>query len=343
MLFELGLLLLIWVCILFRDKRVPFIMLIVVMFVLMAFSYENADYIAYSRRYAQFGPISDVFSTDIGFGFVMYICKALGLSYTGFLCVIAAIGLAIVFYALNSYSDIPNVVLVAYFMLFYYIHTVQLRAFISEWIIVCAVLYYLQKESKLWKYVCLIIIALLFHYTAIFYFALIIPRYVKTRSRVVLYTVLIAAVAPLLYDFLIRVGPLSARLRMEVYFESPSGHFHLSSLVFIALFIVMTLYMYKVSKGDATMRMVANYDFISWISLGLIVLFSNNFFRINRPMIIITMIYLFSYFDKNLNIPYKKKVLLEVSCVTAVCVLLELLTRTWFNAIQVNSLFSVLG
>ena len=351
MIVEILLLVLIWICTISKKNKIAYVSLLLVMFLLMTFTTFDADYFAYMGRYNKLNSFQDVFSTDMGFGILMFICKKIGFTYTAFRGVICVICLSIISLLFFKNSTIPNIQLVFFFILFYYTYTVQLRAFVSEVIIVYAVYDLLKKEGKVWKYIVLIALAILFHYTAIFYYILLLPRIIKRKKTIYYILIFSVLLMPLIYRILMRFGTTSAVIRMDIYFEAGKKHVGVASILFVVFFVGLTFFIRMMEKYTHRMNQtedsllfhqIADACTLTWISLGLIIVYSNNFFRINRPMMVISAICLLDYFFVRFK-GIKNKNLLCFVLVTIVFIGFELLTKTWYQSIGFNKVFQNLG
>ncbi len=348
MIIEVIIISLMLLCALTKKDKVVFWSFASIMIILMMYTTFNADYYAYLGRYMNFILPSQIFTTDPAFGTLMYFCKQIGLSYAGFLGVVSFLGLCIVFYVYNKYSTISCIHLIIYFILFYSTHTIQLRSFLAEWITVVAVLFFLNNNEKNVKYVLLILLASAFHFSALFYLFMLMPQYVKKTTTLCVITGVLAFVFPYLSDIVYQISYLNAQMKMDAYLSEANERFGLSSVVFIFLFIFLTLFTAYLSKrnfkkGNEVLGekflLITKYNIITWISLGLIVMYSNNFFRINRPMIIVSLLYILNYYFVYKVRSIQFTTLAFSFIIVVIFIVTELMTHKWYDNIQLNLLF----
>lgn len=350
MIVEIFIAILIGTCVIGKNNRTMFFVFSSVMFLLMTFATYNADFFAYLGRYARMTSFEQVFGTDIGFGALMFFVKRMGLSFRAFLGVICVIGLLLVRKCYFKYSKVPCIQLVVYFILFYYAHTVQIRAFISEWIVVYAILEFLQEKSNLKKYIVLIFIATTFHYSSLFFLVLIIPRYIDRKWLVYGLTIAFVILFPLIFQLFLRFSPASAQIRMEIYFEGNERR-GIATFVFIGLFFALsffTLLLALITKARNELSWadrfynIYYFNVVDWIPLGFIIMFSNNFFRLNRPMILVSVLYIIEYY---LTERYKGaiEILIISFCLPVLYGVSEVVRNVWYDSIAGNLFFNFIG
>ena len=353
MIVEVIIIILICMCVLWKKNRAVYGLTLGLMFILMAYSTFNADYNAYMRRYEGLENFSEIFRTDAGFGILMYLSKFyFGLSYQGLIGLVCIISLSIISICFWKWSEFPCLMLILYFMLFYKTHAIQLRAFISEVLTIYAVFTILEDNKKIVKYLLIIFLASAFHYTAIFYIALMVPLFVKKKRTTYIFTVLVMILMPFLYTLLLRFSPASAQIRMDIYFGSAHLGTSIRGTIFVLLFITMTFITGAVAKKAKIdnelstakiFELVTNFNIVTWISLGLILRYSNNFFRINRPMIIVSIVCLLEYIVEKYEKRIRGFIIVEIFSVVSFYVLREILTNAWYKQILLNSLFQRIG
>lgn len=353
MIVEIVIIILIFMSVLWKRNRAVFGLILGMMFILMAYSTFNADYNAYMHRYEDLEKFSEIFRTDAGFGALMYLSKfILKLSYQDFIGIVCIISLSIISIAFWKWSEYPCLMQIIYFMLFYRTHATQLRAFISEVLIIYAVLTIIEDNKKIVQFLLLILLASTFHYTAIFYFAILVPLFVKKKRTTYTFTVLVMLMMPFLYTLLLRFSPASAQLRMDIYFGNAHLGTSVRGTIFVLLFLIMTFITGAVAK-KATLEnesstakvfdLVTNFNIVTWISLGLILRYSNNFFRINRPMIIVSILCLLEYIIDKYEKRIRGFIIVEIFSVVSFYLLREILSGFWYKQIGLNALFQAMG
>ncbi len=353
MIIEVIIIFLMWLCMLTRNNKVLFALFSGIMILLMVYTTDRADYIAYIGRYAMSSDVSRIFDTDFGFGFLMYVCKSSGLTFDLFLGVLGCLALSLVFYTYNKYSAICCVHLVFYFILMFGQHMIQIRSFLAEWIVVVALLSFLGKGGKTVQYVLTVLFAGSFHYTSFFYLCMLIPKFVKKTYIIAFITAGIVLVFRVLYGILNNFFSASSFMRLEPYLRGTNERFGISAIIFIVLLIILTLFSAYLSyhcfrKGlnedSEKFDLLTRFNIMGWVSIGLVIIYNNNFYRLSRPMILVTTLYIINHYLEKRHINYHRNtVLLSVAFIMLYIVSELALPHTWYEAIQNNSLFQYLG
>jgi len=224
------------------SNRYWTIFLAAAMFILFIGNYENADYAVYKDYYDYVLDV-DTWGLEILFEQMMKLIKFLGLSYQGFLIVVAVCIFPLLWKSISEYTNNIELVLLFYLIYPLLMNTIQLRNFIASIIILFAIRYLLEK--KLIKYVTLIIIAGLFHKFAFVGLLYIFIHKVKLKHlvQIVLVTVPISFIAYFfnVFPFLLRGFLPEEKINTYFYPEEimGMGYFAFTGLLhIIPLFII---------------------------------------------------------------------------------------------------------
>lgn len=100
----------------------------------------------------------------------------------------------------------------------------------------------------------------------------------------------------------------------------------------------------RIGENDILTNRITNvymFSVVSWVSIVMIIIYSNYFYRINRPMIVVSAMFVVEQFlyDKE---DHKNWVLILMGAFAFVFVIRELLLNTWYYAMENNSLLSML-
>ena len=333
-----------------RDK-VVYILQIILMGIFMVFATQNADMNAYERRYEGIETFSGGYNMDMGFGVLMYVCKTLGFSYRMFLFVVFMIAAVLMTYAFFKYTENPCLHLAVYFFMFYLTHTIQLRAFIAEWIVTVATIYLLRDDAKIHFFVVMVLIASTIHFAVIFSLCLLIPRLSKDAKKTYASILIIAIISPFVYGTFSRIIPTSARNRLDVYTRDSQISLTRGAIIFLILLVGLTIIMHYVAnraelsdrRESKVLRRIYQFDITNIIPFFLIVFYSNNFFRLTRPMIIVSMVFLIEYLVNKLREDYGFAGYgWIVFGLTTAFIMREFASHAWYEQILTNTVFKLL-
>lgn len=187
LLYIIGAVLLI-ISILKNKSKFVCCMLLVFMFLLMAYSYGNADYSTYEMYFKIYGKDMSFSVLILNNGLFKILCAIftkLGLTYRELLILMTLVGLINLYTVADKFLINKNLVFILYFIYPFLMDITQIRNFIAMTFLIkgCA---YLIKEEKIAKgciMFCIYnIIASLFHITFIFYFALLLIKFINKNN-----------------------------------------------------------------------------------------------------------------------------------------------------------------
>lgn len=153
----------------FRYSKSIFLFLFLFLFLIVGLRENTVDH--------DYGNYLDAIKDNTGsigepsFLFFSFLIKKYHLPYTFLFLIYAFIGIGLKFYAIHKYSLLPTVSLLIYFSNFLLLHDInQIRAGVSSGILLLSLPLLVRKEYK--KYFVLCIIAFLFHFSSLIFFAL---------------------------------------------------------------------------------------------------------------------------------------------------------------------------
>lgn len=135
----------------------------------LRYHYGN-DYISYEIHYTEIKSITTVINSiyEIGYCAVLYILKKIGVSFRGYIFLIAVVAVGVKVMAINKLSKDKYTSLLGYFLLFYIFNdTEQIRHGLALGLCLLAMNYIIKEEKNYKKFYALAIIALSFHYSAV--------------------------------------------------------------------------------------------------------------------------------------------------------------------------------
>lgn len=152
------------------------VLLIIYMWVLISLNTTSADYLNYQEMFEHcFDPAYALH--EPGYMLLCKICKFLGMSFRGFRMVVATVVIFFTFKGLSYYSKNINYVLALY-LIFPFVGAVSgLRSGVCMSIVLYAMRYlFSTRKHACMKYIIWIMIAVTFHYSALFYLLYLFAR-----------------------------------------------------------------------------------------------------------------------------------------------------------------------
>lgn len=221
--------------------------LLLIMWIIMAFNTQNADYYAYSVLYngiAQFGMDFSSDSIEPGFRAVMYVCTFISSQYQIFLLIISTVLLSALLYVIRLFTTNVFLVLFLFFIFGFTSQAIQVRMF-SALIFILLAFYHLTKlrgSKAIFKYIFFILVAGLFHNLAYFYLPFFI---VKINKKITGYVTILSL---LLFSIgQSYISSIFINTKYDAYFDRNSTS--ISHVVMFALFFSANLFLvHKLSK-----------------------------------------------------------------------------------------------
>ena len=182
-----------------KSKKVA-ILICIYMWIFYSFNTYSGDYISYAYVYNLIGKgmLWDHF--EPAFSLMMIICNIIGLSFTDFKIILGTFYVILLYVTVKKYTDRVSFVL-GIFLIFPFMYFVSvLRAGISGLIVVYSIGFLLENTRKnTLKYLLGILIAMLFHYSSIFFLIFLFARK-KVNLSWIMKMLCIMAVAGLMYS-----------------------------------------------------------------------------------------------------------------------------------------------
>ena len=333
-------------CILDYKGKVSYKLLVVLMFFLMAFVTTNADMAAYKMMYNYINGIGDLTITDTGFAFIMFVVKSMKFNFDGFLIIISIIGLTLLTFAIYKYSKCPAIVLALYFVFAFAAETVQIRAFVAEIILYFFLMEIIEnKKFDYKKFIIFLVLATLIHSTSIFFALILSAVFIKDKKKLIIIAMIASAFVPVVNTILIHLPISILQNKLDHYVVNEREHISIGAVIYIALYLIITLYIIYCDKRidneewKRKLNTLFRIHIIGMISCVMIIVFSSNFYRITRTIIVVDFIVIGNYFLEN-KVLNKKNIELLSLGVMLFFLSYEYLTKSWFTIISNNSLLS---
>lgn len=250
-----------------KSKTVTLFQLLVI-WILLGWSYGNADYPNYLTRYTYYDSSALGERTEFLFFQLFKLGNQLGLSYDQFLIVVALIFVIAFGSIIRKVSQNPNLVLSLYLVFPASVDATQIRFALASILILLGFSILFNDDIRLGEiyYAVLVVIAALFHIgTILFMFMLPIRRLNKKRTY--LYTILVSvAIAVLGMGGAQRILSLFPNMLTKLSLISTSNITRIiywvvvEMIVWIVLLIVLHLFERYVIRNN--LGAVKNYNYI---------------------------------------------------------------------------------
>ena len=219
------------------------ILLFLIMWVLMGFNTENADFSNYLNGYDEIyllGPLFESGLKDPGYKLIILAFKYLGFDFYQFKIIISFICLFLLYKTIRKFSIYPALVTTCYFLFLFALDVTQFRNFISIIIVIFALRFIIEDEIKgTIIFIILVLFASSVHSSSIFYLLIILKRF-KIGLKLMLILVLIVSILKvnLFNNFAILIERDDIN---EIYKEG------VSNLAFISIILVHLINVYYIS------------------------------------------------------------------------------------------------
>ena len=350
-------------CVIDFKGRLSGIIMLVLMYLLMAYVTMNADMSAYIGLYDNINGFSDVGLTDPGFSLMMLLGKKLNLDYYGFLNMITILGLLLLAVVIYKKSQCPAIVLALYFIFVFPAETIQIRAFFAEIILYILMLDMINREEfKLSRFLVLMLLAVIMHATSLFFVLLLLAVFIKDRRKLTIIMGVTIFAVPVAGQILSIIPIPMIQAKLQPYFSAQRESVSIASLVYILLYIALTVYIYwtarretkfrlasdnenftdeteKPSEWERQLDMLLRIHIICALSCMMILFFSSNFYRITRTVMVVDFIVLGNHYLQSGRLKTTRLVIAVVALM-ALFVGNELMSHSLQTIMEYNPIFS---
>lgn len=277
------------------------------LFILFAFSSNNADYNMYINNYNEFGTKLQ-FGNYFLFKLVCFVFYNIKFSYRIFLVVYSLVGLLLIFSVIKKYSKKINYSLILYFFMPFVFDFIQLKNFMAFSIIIYALPYLFDNNKKsILKYLLLNIIASLFHPFAILGISFIVLNKINNKKFNIFLSIMfvlegIFVISGLFVKLASLILPNDKFIAYFVYDRYiPGISTTLKSIIIIVLQIVILFICKSHNKEDKMNDIVykMNKAYILFIP---ILFYTNQIMRLPKSLLIYVYMSITNIFEKINNL-----------------------------------------
>lgn len=233
---------------LMRNKsKIVYGALVVLMFILMAYSYGNADFSTYEMYFRIYGSDLSFSVLLLNNGLFKVLCALftrIGLNYYHLLIFLTVVGLYNLHTTAKKFIDYKCIVFGLYFIYPFVMDITQLRNFVAMSFLLKGCSYLIDDDNDKDKkgivpFVICNVIASLFHITFVFYFVLLLIKVINKNNLKYFAPVLLVGEIVIFGQLQNIISILTNIDKTEFYF---SEHIGLATLIIVALYYLSVLF-----------------------------------------------------------------------------------------------------
>lgn len=301
-----------------KDFKIP-IILLVSLILITGFRKTGYDLGNYFTHFQEMNSFKNVLLTifEPGYAFCALVFKKVftifmsdSNAFTVFMLFIATVSLILKYKTINKFSKLPIIAFSFYFLCFFiYNDFTQIRHGIA--IAFCFYSLNFVSEKKPWKYLACVIMACLFHYSAIFFLPVYFVKNMRIdKKRLVIIILLsflislldIKAIMLFINNNIIHSSYITNKLNL--YTADGVGLFSYSN-IFKIIFIFMYVY-FVFDKEDLNDKICVNTYILGIVLFNILSSYSIVAYRVNAFFRMTEVILLSNYISKLPSIKYRK-------------------------------------
>jgi hypothetical protein len=292
--------------------------LLVLIWVLSAFASGNADSGIYENRYNFYQSFTGM--SEVGWQTLMLAFNSLGFEYQTFRCVLIAVELLLVASAIHRVTDEPCFVLAAYMIFPFCMDVVQMRFALADAIAFSGMAFLFEpvlrggagiKHGRA-LFICLILLASLFHFIAILYLLLLLIPRLRTVSSV--FAVLGVSVLVALIANWSGLTELAAIVGVGTKYETLRSYSINANLLYTARVVLCCLAWSTVfifaCRDSGSMHVRDAALKLNWIVLAAVVpliFLSADFYRIQQGITLLNLCFISRFLVRERPLRFSKR------------------------------------
>jgi len=330
-------------CVQFLKKKshVIFIFSIVFLWVLMAFTYGNADESIYISRYTDWKSWTE--NTEPLYNLLMVGFNTLGASFQTYKAIITAIQLILISSTILKYSKYPNLVILLYSVFPFAIDVAQMRNALSASIVIFSVRFLIdqdrRKTGKLLSkndlyFIFCVFVATMVHAASLIYISLLLVKKLNMKHLIITVAIFDAFFAVFLkpsaifwiaskLNVLSRIGAYAS----DAYISTNDYYFYNTMIRTIIAFILIIIVIYVAKKmKNVQLTEKQGLEFVEKCNVAILVIlpimtyYTIEVYRMQVALSIVNYIFLTNCLN-NSSIPIKitKKNIVIISLLILMC------------------------
>ncbi|OCA69884.1 hypothetical protein BBH99_03595 [Chryseobacterium contaminans] len=295
-------------CIIFPKSRIVAGCVFLFMWQLWGWNSWNGDYFQYEYIYNSIGKFGlDTVNVEIGYKIFNNWIYSLGFDFQDFMILYSFVILGLVMY-FTSMSPYPALFAILYFVIFIMDYVFMRNYMANVLFFVFLAVLYKNPKYLIIKSLTLLLLALTFHNTGVFYFAFLLvlrkKLSVKTLFFIILGIVLVLATSMTLFISLIDSELLAGKIKYYATGDSPIG----PAVSHVIIVFALLLFIHFTQKQQTQLslennRIITLFQKINIITLIYIPLYFfipdfGRFFRVLFPLELFLILYLFYNYKK---------------------------------------------
>lgn len=307
------------------------IIILIFMWIIFAGNTSNPDYNNFEHIYNKItiGGLESYSGVEIGFSIIMKLSGIFGFSYQQFLIILSTVFLILLLKFIFYFSKSPALVLLIYIFFPFFLDIVQIRNSLAYIIVLNGIIYLYNKKNI--SYILIILLASLFHTTALFNLIFLLINFVdpkKLLKIIVPTSIFLYLIKSEVINLMIKILPIG-----DKYVVYLNGTSILNQLLYLILilgnFIIVYYTFLKVKKLGINNKIDTNIIKLASFSLSASILvimilpllsFDADFFRLFRNLILIFIINFCNYLSIKKYI--KNEIYLFIDCVGVISFIL---------------------
>ncbi len=289
-----------------RNSKLVFSLMVLMMWLTLWGDQTSPDRLNYQWMYEHVRGFSNVWRIEFGFQMMMIVSKNFGLGFQCFIAIISLISFWLLSKRILETSCNPAFVMAIYFLFPFLLDAEQLRSFLGMSLIIYATAY-LEKHNKIdkAKYIMFCLLATSLQYSCFIFFLFLMVE--LSKKKVVIVTAILTTSIAFIKHFYTSLSafmPFFVYTKLRNYLNKTTTFKNYLLALFFIFVSCITIYLIKhrkyYTKESSFYEVVLKINIISFAFVPL-VLFSEDFTRIPRSILILNYIVISNSIKKKLT------------------------------------------
>lgn len=291
-----------------RNKsKIVYGALILLMFILMAYSYGNADFSTYEMYFRIYGSDLSLSVLLLNNGLFKVLCALftrIGLNYYHLLIFLTAVGFYNLHTTAKKFIDYKCIVFGLYFIYPFVMDITQVRNFVAMSFLLKGCSYLIDDDNDkigIAPFIICNVISSLFHITFVFYFVLLLIKVINKKNLKYFAPILLAGEIVIFGQLQNIISILTNIEKTEFYF---SKHIELVTLIIVVLYYLAVLFIVSSVSGlypeKKWLSNIVKINLMLVLSLP-VIYYSFEFIRLYRNIFFLNYIAVGYLLERNLK------------------------------------------